>query len=114
MISHLAFNDCDDTVKATLETYWAKKLPHLQTLLVPYRPDLQDIHLTVYCHQQNPQRSWYEIRGAIHLPTGTLAAKAEDKNPHAALDSVTDKLVTEIKRHKEHVRQDYLYKHKNR
>jgi RNA polymerase sigma factor (sigma-70 family) len=82
--------------------------------LVPYRTELQDIRLTVYRHQQNPQRSWYEVRGVIHLPTGTLAAEANDKDPRAALDRVTDELAAEIKRHKEHVRKDYVYKRKSR
>jgi ribosome-associated translation inhibitor RaiA len=57
MSSHLAFNGVADAEKANLETYWARKLPRLQKLLVPYRPDLQDIGLTVYGHQQSPQRS---------------------------------------------------------
>jgi RNA polymerase sigma factor (sigma-70 family) len=114
MSSHLVFNGVDDAVKARLEAYWAKKLPRLQKVLVPYRTDLQEIRLTVYRHQQGPQRSWYEVRGAIHLPTGTLAAQADDKDPQAALDRLTDALVTEIKRHKEHVRHDYVFKRKRR
>jgi ribosome-associated translation inhibitor RaiA len=114
MSSHLVFNGCSDTVKAGLETYWAKKLPRLQKLLVPYRTDLQEIRLTVYCHQQNPQRSWYEARAAIHLPTGTLAAEADDEDPQVVLDRVTDTLATEIKRHKERVRKDYIFKRKSR
>jgi RNA polymerase sigma factor (sigma-70 family) len=114
MSSHLVFNGCDDAVKARLETYWAKKVPRLQHLLVHYRPDLQEMRLTVYCHTQNPQRSWYEIRGVIHLPTGTLATEANEKDPQAALDRIADALVTEIKRHKERVRKDYLFKRKSR
>jgi ribosomal subunit interface protein len=113
MSSHVAFNDVDDAIKTRLETYWATKMKRLQKLLVPYRPDLQKIHLTVY-HHRNSERSWFEVRAAIYLPTGTLAAEANDKDPQAAVDKVTDTLVTEIKRHKEHVRHDYPFKRKNR
>jgi ribosomal subunit interface protein len=110
MSSHMVFKGCDDIVKARLEEYWTKKLQRLQKVLVPYKADLQEIALTVYHHDNNNGRSWYEGRLAIHLPTGSLAAEADDKDPQAALDRVADKLVAEIKRHKEHVRQDHLYK----
>jgi ribosomal subunit interface protein len=109
MSNHLVFNGVDDTTKAGLEAYWAKKLPKLHKLLVPYNTDLQDIRLTVSHHRQNPQRSWYEVGCVIHLPTGTLAATDEDKDPHAALDRVVDRIVAELKRHKEHVRQEHLF-----
>ncbi len=114
MSSHLVFSEVDDAVKARLEAYWEKKLPRLQRLLAPYRTDLQEIRLTVYRHQQSPQRSWFEVRVVIELPTGTLAAEENDKDPQAALDRVVDKIVREIKRHKELVRHDYLYKRKSR
>ena len=114
MSSHLVFNGVDDVVKARLETYWAKKLPRLQKLLVPYRTELQEIRLTVSRHPRNSHRSWYEVRAVIHLPTGTLAAEANDQDPQAALDRVADALVTEIKRHKERVRHDYIFKRKAR
>jgi ribosome-associated translation inhibitor RaiA len=113
MSSHWVFSDCDEAVKTRLETYWSKKMPRLEKLLVHYRPDLREIRLTVYCHQQNPQRFWYEVRGVIHLPTGTLVAEGNDKEPEAAVDRVADTLAGEIKRHKEHVRKDYVFKRKS-
>lgn len=114
MSSHLVFNGCDDTVKASLEAYWAKKLPRLQKLLVPYRTDLREIRLTISCHRQNAHRTWYEANGVILLPTGTLAAEANDKEARVAVDRVTDTLAGEIKRHKERVRKDYVFKRKTR
>jgi ribosomal subunit interface protein len=112
MSNHMVFNGVDAATKAALEDYWAKKLPRLEKLLVPYNTDMQDFRLTVYHHQQNPQRAWYQVRSVIHLPTGTLAAEDTDSDPHAALDRVLDRIVGELKRHKEHVRQDYLFKRK--
>jgi RNA polymerase sigma factor (sigma-70 family) len=114
MSTHMVFNGCDDAVKARLQAYWARKLPRLQKLLVRYRTDLQEIRLTVYCHPQGPERRWYEARADIHLPTGTLAARADDKDPQVTLDRITDALATEIKRHKERVRHEYLFKRKAR
>ena len=114
MSSHLVLSGVDDAVKARLEKYWEKKLPRLQKLLVPYRTDLQEIRLTVSRHRRNAHGSWYEGRAVIHLPTGTLAAEANDKDPQVVLDRIADALVTEIKRHKERVRRDYLFKRKAR
>ncbi len=111
---HLVLHGCDGSMKASLESYWSKKLPRLERLLVPYRPDLQDVRLTVHRHEQNPQRTWYEGRAVVHLPTGTLVAEANDKEPRAVLDRLADTLAREIKRHKERVRKDYMFKRKGR
>lgn len=114
MSSHVIFREVGDADKARLEAYWARKLPRLQKRLAPYRDDLQEIALTVYRHPRNSHDAWYEVRAVIHLPTGTLAAEDNDPKAEAALDRVTDKLAREIKRHKELVRHDYLYKRKAR
>jgi RNA polymerase sigma factor (sigma-70 family) len=111
---HLVLLGCDGPMKASLESYWSKKLPRLEKLLAPYRPDLQDVRLTIHRHQQNPQRAWYEGRAVVHLPTGTLAAEANDKEPRAVVDRLADTLAGEIKRHKERVRKDYVFKRKER
>lgn len=111
---HLVLNGCDESMKARLESYWSKKLPRLEKLLVPYRPDLQDVRLTVHRHEQNPQRAWYEGRAVVHLPTGTLVAQANDKEVYTVLDRLADTLAREIKRHKERVRKDYVFKRKAR
>jgi RNA polymerase sigma factor (sigma-70 family) len=114
MRNHWVLHDCGESVKETLKSHWSKKLTRLEKLLVPYRPDLQDVRLTVHRHEQNPQRAWYEGRAVIHLPTGTLVAQANDKEPRAVLDCLADTLAREIKRHKEHVRKDYVFKRKTR
>jgi DNA-directed RNA polymerase specialized sigma24 family protein/ribosome-associated translation inhibitor RaiA len=115
MSFHWVFNKCTSGVKSALEEYWKEKWPRLEKLLTPsYAPELQEVRLTVTCHEQSPQRRWYDIHGVIHLPTGTLAAKSHDKDPRTALDDVVDLLAAEIKRHKERVRKDYIFKRKVR
>ena len=42
------------------------------------------------------------------------AAEANDKDSQVVLDRITDALVTEVKRHKERVRRDYIFKRKAR
>lgn len=114
MSTHLIFDGVDVDVKSRLKRYWAKTLTRLKKLLAPYPPDLQEIRLTVSHHQPNSQRSYYEGRGVIQLPTGTLVAEANSGDPQAVLDGIADTLAAEISRHKEKVRRDYIFKRKNR
>jgi ribosome-associated translation inhibitor RaiA len=101
-------------VKTKLSQTWEKKTPRLQKLLASFPNDLQDVRLAVYGHQENPNRVWYELRAAIHLPTGTLSAQEEGDEPLAVLDKIVDALVAEVKKHKEHVRKELVYKRKSR
>jgi RNA polymerase sigma factor (sigma-70 family) len=114
MSTHWVFNGCDEVTKARLENYWTRKLPRLQKVLAPYPVEVQDIRLTVYCHQPGPQRFWWEARAVVHLPTGTVVAEANGREPQLVLDEIADTLVRELKRHKERVRRDYVFKRKRR
>jgi RNA polymerase sigma factor (sigma-70 family) len=109
---HWVFNDCcSERLKANLQAYWEKKQTRLEKLLKPFRPELRELRLTVYRHEQ-PTR--WEVRGALHLPTGTLAAEQTEADYQSALDRLADVLVTEIKRHKERLRRDYTFRRKDR
>ena len=114
MSRHLVFNSVDDVTKQRLEAYWSRKLPRLEKLLAPYPADLREIRLTVSHHRHDPQHRFYEARGVVILPTGSLAAEATDDDPETVLDRIADKLVEEITRHKGKVRRDHVYKRKNR
>jgi ribosome-associated translation inhibitor RaiA len=88
MSTHKVFNGIDPALKARLQTYWGEKLPRLQKLLSHYRPDLIEIRLTVSHRGREARNAGYEVRGVIHLPTGTVADEADDENPLAAVDRV--------------------------
>ena len=64
--------------------------------------------------QEGPKGEWYEARAVLHLPTGTLAAEADDKDPEVVLDQVADTLVVKIERHIQRVRRDNIRKRKRR
>jgi RNA polymerase sigma factor (sigma-70 family) len=114
MSTQWVFNGVDEVLKTRLQAYWEKKWPRLQRLLSNYRPDLVEVRLTLYQHQQNSSRTWYELRVVVQLPTGTVSAEVNDDDPRVALDKVTDTLRLEITRHKELVRRDYVFKRKRR
>lgn len=111
---HWVFNKCDESVKTTLRSYWTKKWPRLEKLIDPIIEDFIDVRLTVTCHEQSPIRLWYDVHAVINLHSGTLAADAEDKNPTKMLDLAVDRLVEELKRHREQVRKDHVFKRKTR
>ncbi len=111
MQTHWVFNDCAEGVKAQMRSYWEKKQPRLEKLLQHFRPDLQYLGLTFYRHAHPP---CFEVRAALHLPTGTLVAEETEKDFSRALDRVADVLAREIKRHVERLRRDHLYRRKVR
>ena len=114
MRTHWVFNGCDDTAKAQFQSQWEKKWPRIEKLIATYPPDLQGVVLTVHMHPHRPNRDRYDLKAVIPLSTGTLAAETTDQPPLAAVDLVADKIVAELKRHKDQVRKDYLFKRKTR
>jgi ribosome-associated translation inhibitor RaiA len=87
MRTHWVFNHCGAVPQASLQAYWQKKQPRLERLLAPFRPEQRDLRLTVYHHPQPPR---WEVRGVLHLPSGTLAAEEADRESTAALDRLAD------------------------
>ncbi|MCS6851527.1 MAG: HPF/RaiA family ribosome-associated protein [Gemmataceae bacterium] len=114
MKTHWALHGCDGAMKAHLEEYWEKKKPRLERLLSSYRPELRHLSIHVRRHEGNATAGRFEGRGVLHLPTGTLAAEAEAIDARAVIDQLVDTLASEIKRHKERVRRDYVFKRKER
>jgi RNA polymerase sigma factor (sigma-70 family) len=84
----------------------------LHKLLASYSPKLRDIWLTVHRKDQGHQGDCYEARAVLYLPTGTLAAEADDKDPETDLDLVADALAAKIERHNRRVRKDTVTKGK--
>jgi len=111
MQTHWVFNGCTESVKERMRTYWEKKQPRLEKLLQHFQADLKYLGLAVYWHTRPPR---FEVRAALHLPTGTLVAEEEDKDFMRTLDRVADVLAREIKRHVARLRREHLYHRKAR
>jgi DNA-directed RNA polymerase specialized sigma24 family protein/ribosome-associated translation inhibitor RaiA len=108
---HWVFNGCSDWVKEILTAHWEKKASRLRRLVTHFPAEQTQLRLTVY---QHPDPLRYEVRGVLHLPMKTLVAETRSKDPHAVLEEVGDALVRELKRHKEQLRRDYLYRRRAR
>ncbi len=104
----------EQPTRAELELYWHDKVGRIQRLLKGYPEDLYELRLTVHASRKNDETRFYEVRGVVRLPTGTLVCHREGKDVFALIDQIVDNLVRQVKRHRELVRKDYLYKRKNR
>lgn len=104
MAQQVVFRDCWTRLKGEISEYWDRKALRIERLLQTYRPELRTLRLTML-HRPNA----YEARCVLQLPTGTLVARGESRSYHEALDEATDRLVQEIRRHRELVRRDGLH-----
>lgn len=100
MADHLIFHECTPPTKEAIQNYWQKKQQRFEKLLVHFPEDQRNLRLTI---RRCPER--YEAHAVLTLPTGTLVAET---NSHGrdyleALDIVADRLVEEIRRHKDHL-----------
>jgi len=114
MSQHVVLVGCDEAIRRSVESYWEKKLPRIQKLLRLYRPDQQEVRLTLHAHARPQQKPFFEGRAVVHLPTGTVVAEDHNHDPQALIDRLADTLVADLKRHQERVRRDYLYRRKRR
>jgi ribosomal subunit interface protein len=91
--------------------YWEDKLPRLERLLKRFPDPLREMWLTVST-LSHPER--FETKAVIRLPTGTLAAEEVSESWEESFDKVADELARQIKRHKEKLRGDWVYRRKRR
>jgi len=107
MIEHIAFHDCPKSVKEDTRAYWQRKRPRIERLLKKKATD--ECHLRVNIWRKPPQ---YEVRAVLLLPSGTLVTEERHENPRAAVDKVADKLVLQLRRHRDALRKDAVQRRK--
>ncbi|HID24131.1 MAG TPA: sigma-70 family RNA polymerase sigma factor [Planctomycetaceae bacterium] len=115
MSMHVVLEGFDDrSLRSKVELYWQEKAHRIERFLKGYPSDVYELRLTIHASHKGEHNWWYEARGVVRLPTGTLVAHREGEDPIALIDQIVDNLVRQIKRHRELVRKDYLYKRKSR
>ena len=110
---HWAYHNCGDALKAEIQGYAQKKLSRIERLLARFRPSLRDLAVTVYRNRQ-ASGDHFEARTVLRLPTRTLTSQDLADTWREAVDLALDELVEQIRRHKEKLRGDWMYKRKNR
>jgi RNA polymerase sigma factor (sigma-70 family) len=109
MSDHMVFQDCQDWQKEAVKSYWRQKVPRIEKLLSRFPEDQRELRLTV---THKPKR--FDLHAVLLLPTGSLAAEASCETDREAIDAVVDKLVGEVRRHKDLIRREHLYHRKQR
>jgi DNA-directed RNA polymerase specialized sigma24 family protein/ribosome-associated translation inhibitor RaiA len=109
MSDHTVFQGCSDREKESIRSYWRRKLPRIERLLTRFPEDQRELRLTV---THKPKR--YDVRAVLLLPTGSLAAEVSSGSEREAIDLLVDKLVGEIRRHRELIRHEDLYRRTQR
>ena len=112
MILQWAWKAKDKTDEGPLKRYLDGKLRRLERLVTRYSDDQVELAVTVY-HLPHRTDPW-ETRLTLRLPTGTLASEEAAETARASLDVAFDELIRELKKHREKVRKDYLYRRKRR
>lgn len=105
MATHLILHDCPPPLRESLSAYWDTKQPRIETLLKTFPEDQRHLRISVSITHER-----YSLRGVLVLPTGTLVAESTAPTLHAAMDEVVDCLVQQIRRHRESIRRDDVYR----
>lgn len=111
MAENILTEECPAGVADDVKRHWQKKLPSIERLLTRIPDDLRQLRFHFEC-----DKSRYEAWAVLTLPTGTLVAHGDPAYHDAreAVDQVAERLAMEIRRHKEHVRHDDVYRRKAR
>jgi len=111
MAEQLLLHDCPSSLKEAVREYWQRKARRIERLLHPVPPDQQHLRLAV--RWQNDR---WDVRLVLILPTGTLVADvaAGAHEWRAAIDRAAHKLAGEIRRHKQRLRHEDVYRRKAR
>jgi RNA polymerase sigma factor (sigma-70 family) len=109
MSEQIVFRDCPEEDKQDIRDYWDSEVRRFHRIMrrVPF--DQQHLRLNVRCRPG----AW-EVRAVMLLPNGTLVAEDTAKSSHAALDRVSDRLASEIRKHKDLMRKDDLRRRRRR
>jgi RNA polymerase sigma factor (sigma-70 family) len=109
MSDHMVFQDCPTWQKEAIKSYWQQKVSRIEKLLTRFPEDQRELRLTV---THKPKR--YDLHAVLLLPTGSLVAEASAPTDREAIDAVVNKLIGELRRHKELIRHEHLYRRKER
>jgi ribosome-associated translation inhibitor RaiA len=109
MIEQIVFRGCGARLREGVRAYWARKRWRISRLLTTFRHELCDLQLTA-----KRDADMFRFQGVLKLPTDTLVAEGLAETWCEAMDQMVDRLTAEVRRHRERLRHDDIYKRKNR
>lgn len=95
--------------RESVETGAAPHLAKLGKLLESYAPDAVQLHGAI---SKLARKEEYNFTLNLSLPTGAMHCVGTGSDARASVKEAFTELVTQIKKHKEHLRHDYEWKRK--
>ena len=105
----ITYSQIETRFRESIEGEFAHHVEKLNRLLQHYAPDLVQLHGSL---EKTPRNAGFEFSLHLTLPTGKLHATGSGADPRASAKAAFAEIETQVKKHQQKVRKDYVWKRK--
>lgn len=105
----IIYSHIEAEFRQVVETESQRHIEKLNRLLKRYAPDLVVLHCSL---EKTPRKTEYNLTVNLALPTGTLHATGAGSDVRSGIKVAFVELQTQVKKHQEKLRKDYMWKRK--
>lgn len=105
----VTYSQIEAESRDSIELECKKHIEKLNRILKRYDPDLVVLHCSL---EKTPRRIEYEFSLNLSLPTGSLYATGRGADPRAGAKVAFAEIESQVKKHQEKLRKDYVWKRK--
>jgi ribosomal subunit interface protein len=105
----ISYSHIEPEFRKAIDPEAERHIAKLARILKRYNADLVQLHLSL---EKEPHRSAYNLSLNLTLPTGTMHATGQNNDVRAAAKIAFAEIETQVKKHQEKLRKDYVWKRK--
>ena len=105
----ITYSQVEPEFRDPVEKECERRAEKLRRWLKRYEPDLVQLHVSL---EKIPRRPGYSLTLNLTLPMGTLHATGSAPDPRASVKVAFAELESQLKKHQEKLRKDYVWKRK--
>jgi ribosome-associated translation inhibitor RaiA len=105
----ITYSQIEVESRESVEKECGRHIEKLNRLLKRYDPDLVQLHCSL---EKTPRRIEYGFSLNLTLPTGSLQATGLGADPRAGAKVAFAEIESQVKKHQEKLRKDYIWKRK--
>lgn len=105
----ITYSQIETVSRESIERECEHHIEKLNRLLKRYAPDLVQLHCTL---EKTPRRTEYCFSLNVTLPTGSLYATGRGADARASAKAAFVEIESQVKKHQEKLRRDYVWKRK--
>jgi ribosome-associated translation inhibitor RaiA len=105
----ITYSQIEAQFHESIEAEFAHHVEKLNRLLKHYAPDLVQLHGSL---EKTPRKAGFEFSLHLTLPTGKLHATGSGADARASAKAAFAEIVTQVKKHQQKVRKDFVWKRK--